>query len=122
MAAGVLHGNDLEKLHELCGLPFKEQAVWLLNGFWHDFGEKEAENIWDQVLLCVELNDKDPKGSQLDEMKAHRFLEKIKDTHTVLEVSLSFFFPFFFFFFFFLSLFSFLVDPFLSSSGLNFGR
>eukprot|EP00009_Paramoeba_aestuarina_P009185 CAMPEP_0201520460 /NCGR_PEP_ID=MMETSP0161_2-20130828/11374_1 /ASSEMBLY_ACC=CAM_ASM_000251 /TAXON_ID=180227 /ORGANISM="Neoparamoeba aestuarina, Strain SoJaBio B1-5/56/2" /LENGTH=290 /DNA_ID=CAMNT_0047918835 /DNA_START=60 /DNA_END=932 /DNA_ORIENTATION=+ len=84
--AGVLHGNDLEKLHELCTKPFKEQAVWFLNGFWHDMGEKEAENVWNQVELCVELNDKDASGSQLDEMKAHRFLERLKDTHTVLEL------------------------------------
>ena len=89
--AAILHGNDLEKLKELCEKSFKDQAVWLLNGFWHDFGEKEAENIWNQVQLCIELNDKDASGCKLDEMKAHRFLEKLKDTHTVLEVGVALF-------------------------------
>ena len=83
-----LQGTDLEKLKELCEKSFKDQAVWCLNGFWHDFGEKEAENIWNFVQLCVELNDRDASGCKLDEMKAHRFLEKLKDTHTVLEVRL----------------------------------
>jgi hypothetical protein len=84
--AAILKGNDLDKLHELCAKSFKEQAVWFLNAFWSDFGQKEAETIWDQVALCVSLDEKHEAGSDLDEMKAHRFLEKIGDTHTVLQL------------------------------------
>ena len=84
--AAILQGTDLDKLHELCNKPFKDQAVWFLNAFWSDFGEKEAETIWSQVDLCVSLDDQKAQGNDLDEMKAHRFLEKIGDTHTVLQV------------------------------------
>ena len=84
--AAILQGTDLEKLHELCSKNYKDQAVWFLNAFWHDFAQKEAENIWAWVDLCHSLDDQKKDGSALDELKAHRFLEKIGDTHTVLQV------------------------------------
>jgi DNA repair exonuclease SbcCD ATPase subunit len=84
--AAILQGSDLEKLHELCGKNYKDQAIWFLNAFWNSFGQKEAEKVWDYVELCQELDDARKAGSALDELKAHRFLEKLHDTHTVLQL------------------------------------
>jgi len=82
-----LQGSDLDKLHELCNKNYKEQGVWFLNAFWYDFGEKEAENVWQYVSLCTTLDDqKKDAGNELDELKFHRFLEKLNDTHTVLQL------------------------------------
>jgi hypothetical protein len=84
--AANLKGSDSDKLHELCNKTYKDQAVWFLNAFWHDFAQKEAENVWKWVELCVDLDDQKKAGTALDELKAHRFLEKIGDTHTVLQL------------------------------------
>jgi len=82
-------GSDWDKLQILCSKNFKEQAVWFLNAFWGSIGSKENENLWDQVALCASLDDKKEAGNDLDEMKAHRFLEKLNDTHTVLQLRAS---------------------------------
>ena len=87
MAAGFLEGsNDLEKLHNLCNKTHKEQAVWFLNAFWEDFAEKEAENIWNFVDQAQAIDNAKAAGTALDEMEAHRFLEKADSAHTVLEM------------------------------------
>jgi len=79
--------NDVEKLKDLGSKPYKDQAIWFLNSFWKDFGTKEAENIWNYGQKMVELDkDKGKLGSQLDEFQAHRFLELIKETLTVLQM------------------------------------
>ena len=51
---------------------------------WEDGMEAEAENVWNQVHLFNEMDSaKGKEGCGLDEMMAHRFLEKIKETLTV---------------------------------------
>ena len=78
--------GDLEKLHELCGKTYKQQAVWFLNAFW-DTKESEAERLWDYVQKLNELDlEHHEEGSALDEMKAHVFLEKFDETLTVREM------------------------------------
>jgi DNA polymerase III gamma/tau subunit len=78
---------QLEKLHELCGKTYKEQAVWFLNCFWEQFAEKEAERVWAYVLKNEELDLENHKaGAGLDEMKAHVFLEKFDETLTVRDM------------------------------------
>ena len=87
MAAGVLSGStDLEKLHDLCNKTHKEQAVWFLNAFWEDFMKDEAEKCWTFVEQCVKIDNAGAAGTALDEMEAHRFLEKADEAHTVLEM------------------------------------
>eukprot|EP01095_Lingulamoeba_sp_RSL-Kostka_P003725 TRINITY_DN1472_c0_g1_i1.p1 TRINITY_DN1472_c0_g1~~TRINITY_DN1472_c0_g1_i1.p1 ORF type:complete len:378 (+),score=231.65 TRINITY_DN1472_c0_g1_i1:65-1198(+) len=83
--AKVLPGNDdKEKLEALCEYSYKEQAVWFLNSFWEEFAESEAELIWNYVDACGELDaENHENGSGLDEMMAHRFLEKFGETLTV---------------------------------------
>jgi chromosome segregation ATPase len=78
----VLPGaNDGEKLHALESMPFKNQAVWLLNAEWAKL-EGEAENVWRYVENCGEL-DLQHVGNALDELNAHRFLEMNQETLTV---------------------------------------
>jgi len=87
MAAGVLEGKtDLEKLHNLCHKTHKEQAVWFLNAFWPDFASAEAENLWGFVDQIVRIDNRKEAGNELDELEAHRFLEKADSAHTVLEM------------------------------------
>jgi len=74
--------NDHEKLLELCGKSFKEQAVWFLNAYWGKYGESEAENLWRAVELCNECDINN--NGVLDELESHVFLEKSKEEMTVM--------------------------------------
>merc|ERR1712125_292733 len=79
--------NDHEKFVNLCNKTYKEQAVWSLNAFWNDFGEKEGECLWNYVHKCADLDlEKHEEGNALDEMMAHKFLEEFKETLTVREL------------------------------------
>lgn len=76
--------NDTEKLHNLCQMSYKEQCVFFLNAFWLDFGEKEADNIWNYCAKFVELDiEKKEEGCAVDEFNAHRFLESFDRTLSV---------------------------------------
>jgi len=78
--------NDNEKLRDLFSRTYKEQAIWILNGFWESKGLKnKAEDVWKYVNKHVELDTaKKEEGTQLDEFNAHRFLESLGETLTVL--------------------------------------
>jgi len=86
-----------DKFKEITSMSFTNQAIWFLNGFWNDGLDKQAEKIWTWVHLCIELDSGKPKlygvktsdvkeGCDLDELKAHVFLEKMKETLTVVEL------------------------------------
>merc|ERR1712232_1477366 len=79
--------GDAEKLEALSQQTYKAQAIWFLNAFWNTIAEKEAENVWEYVHHCndLDLQNKE-EGNHLDEMMAHRFLELIKSTLTVREM------------------------------------
>jgi len=91
-------GQDwTSKFKEITNSTFTEQAIWFLNGFWNDGLDKQAERIWQMVHLCIEIDTGKPKmygnktsdlkeGNELDELKAHVFLEKMKETLTVVEL------------------------------------
>lgn len=77
----------------LVGETHTEQAIWFMNGFWDDV-ENDAEKIWEMVHLMIEIECGKPKlygskkweekeGCDLDQFKAHQFLEKIGETLTV---------------------------------------
>eukprot|EP01104_Vermistella_antarctica_P007921 TRINITY_DN1963_c0_g1_i1.p3 TRINITY_DN1963_c0_g1~~TRINITY_DN1963_c0_g1_i1.p3 ORF type:complete len:302 (-),score=110.98 TRINITY_DN1963_c0_g1_i1:156-1061(-) len=76
--------TDVERLDDLSSYTYKDQAIWALNAFWNTFGEAEAENFWAYKHMYDELDhDKKDQGNQLDEMMAHRFLEKFDKTLSV---------------------------------------
>jgi len=66
---------------------FAEQAKFFMNAFWTQGIETEAENIWKCANKCVELDtDKKKDGNELDEFKAHKFLEDLGESKTVVEL------------------------------------
>eukprot|EP01088_Endostelium_zonatum_P019174 TRINITY_DN648_c0_g1_i1.p1 TRINITY_DN648_c0_g1~~TRINITY_DN648_c0_g1_i1.p1 ORF type:complete len:291 (-),score=108.06 TRINITY_DN648_c0_g1_i1:32-904(-) len=80
-----LNPKDEGKFNDLCNKTYKEQGIWFLNAYWNKFAEKEAQNIFDYVQKMGELDqEKKAAGSQLDELNAHRFLEKCDKTLTVV--------------------------------------
>jgi len=85
------------KFKEITNSSFTEQAIWFLNGFWNDGLDKQAEKLWTWVHTCIEIDTGKPKmygsktsdlkeGNELDELKSHVFLEKMKETLTVVEL------------------------------------
>jgi len=84
MAVVLSGSNDNEKLLSLCSKTYKEQAVWFLNAYWDQF-QSEGESIWGFVLKHTSLDlQNGAGGAGLDELNAHRFLESIHETHTVI--------------------------------------
>eukprot|EP00515_Schizochytrium_aggregatum_P020746 CAMPEP_0202103246 /NCGR_PEP_ID=MMETSP0965-20130614/4781_1 /ASSEMBLY_ACC=CAM_ASM_000507 /TAXON_ID=4773 /ORGANISM="Schizochytrium aggregatum, Strain ATCC28209" /LENGTH=412 /DNA_ID=CAMNT_0048672039 /DNA_START=56 /DNA_END=1294 /DNA_ORIENTATION=+ len=93
-----LSGNrdgDMAKLKELQKQPYKEQAIWFLNAFWNNdafdkvkfMEDAEAcETVWKFCQECISLDPKDGEGNELDEVLAHRLLEKIESVLTVVEM------------------------------------
>jgi len=66
---------------------YSEQAKFFMNAFWTFGIEKEPENIWKFAQKCIELDtEKKKNGNELDEFKAHKFLEDIGETKTVVEL------------------------------------
>jgi len=80
----TMSSPNSQKLAELCTKTYKEQAIWVLNGYWDEFGEREAETVWGHVHLISELDlARKAEGCALDELQAHRFLERLNETLTV---------------------------------------
>jgi len=70
---------------DLSHLPYADQAKWFLNGFWKSEGQNDAELIWGFAHKFADLDQQKKKqGNVLDEFWIHKFLEEIKDTHTVI--------------------------------------
>jgi len=66
---------------------YSEQAKFFLNAFWTFGMDKEVDNIWKYAQKCIELDiEKKKNGNELDEFKAHNFLEAIGETRTVVEL------------------------------------
>ena len=64
----------------------KEQTVWFLDAFWSKFAEAEAENIWNYYQVMCEVDPNGADGNEVDEMVAHRYLEKLGMTLTALKM------------------------------------
>jgi chemotaxis protein histidine kinase CheA len=74
-------------LVELGSKKYKDQAIWFLNAFWTDFGQREAEKIWEYTHRFASLDQqKHEEGNSLDEFMTHHFLEQNKETLTVLQM------------------------------------
>jgi len=77
---------DRAKLHQICDLSYKAQAVWFLNGFW-DSHQAEAEKFWAYVHKANAIDiERHESGAALDELNAHRLLEMFDETLTVREM------------------------------------
>jgi len=70
---------------ELTRMKYIDQAKWFLNGFWKAEAEQEAEPIWTFTQKFIELDTtKKKEGNELDEFQAHKFLESLGETLTVV--------------------------------------
>jgi hypothetical protein len=75
-----------DKLNTLIAKTHKEQAIWFLNAYWNQF-ENEAERVWGYVQKFGDLDLQNrANGNALDELNAHRFLENIQETLTVVSM------------------------------------
>jgi myosin heavy subunit len=75
-----------QKLYELTRMKYEDQAKWFLNGFWKEGAEQESENIWKCTHKFIELDDRKKEGNELDEFRAHKFLESLGETLTVIQL------------------------------------
>jgi len=83
---GTLPGADHEKLLTLAAMTYTQQAVWFLNGYWHEH-EQDAELMWTWVIQFGKFDLQNGLGGNgLDELNAHRFLENFNETMTVQEM------------------------------------
>lgn len=79
--------NDMEKLQSLSAKTYKEQAIFFLNCTWETKGQDAKDSVWEYVQDMAELDEKSGKeGCELEEMIAHRFLERRGETLTVREM------------------------------------
>lgn len=78
--------QQMQQFKRVTAKKYAEQAKFFLNAFWKEFSG-EAENIWQWTLLIAKLDDeKKAEGCDLDEFKAHIFLEKLGETKRVVEL------------------------------------
>eukprot|EP01090_Pellita_catalonica_P023580 TRINITY_DN97_c0_g1_i1.p1 TRINITY_DN97_c0_g1~~TRINITY_DN97_c0_g1_i1.p1 ORF type:complete len:343 (+),score=116.77 TRINITY_DN97_c0_g1_i1:113-1141(+) len=77
--------TDAEKLSKICTMTYKEQSIWFMNGFWKMLDSEEKKDlVWQYRNKMAELDlEKKGEGCKLDELNAHRFLEKFDKTLTV---------------------------------------
>jgi len=74
-----------QRFSELTRMHYIDQAKWFLNGFWANGASDEAESVWKYTHKCIELDEKKKKeGCELDEFQAHKFLEFLGETLTVV--------------------------------------
>ncbi len=67
-------------------LQYKHQAMFYLNAYWREFGEKNKEKIWEYTHEMAKLDPKKEQGCELDELTAHKFLENVKEAMTAIEL------------------------------------
>jgi len=68
-------------------MKYIDQAKWFLNGFWAEGIEQESESIWNCTQKFIELDARKKKeGNELDEFEAHKFLETLGETLTVIKL------------------------------------
>jgi len=83
--------NGPLKLQDISKKVYKDQAIWFLNGFFHEFkSDEEREQMWIYVKKFVELDllsdeKKGEKGNELDKFWSAKFLEDMDKAITFKE-------------------------------------
>jgi hypothetical protein len=80
-----LAAGDADKLGKLSDKKYKQQAVWFLNAFWDEYftDDEKREKVYDYCTKMIKLDSRGDEGNELDEFKAHQFLEKTEGALTV---------------------------------------
>merc|ERR1712232_925317 len=82
----VLMATTTQKFRKYTSLTHTLQAKAFLNAYWDCISDK-AEEIWNHVHIFIEQDhEKGKEGSDLDEFKAHVFLEQLKETKRIVEL------------------------------------
>jgi len=80
-------GDEKIEFLKLTRMPYADQAKWFMNGFWKEGIEKDAETIWKSTQKFIDLDTtKKKEGNELDEFMAHKFLEYLGETLTVIQL------------------------------------
>lgn len=79
----ILDGDDdAKKLEDLCTLKYEHQAKWFINAYWNvaplNLGKNkdELEKIYTFAQNMMEMDEDKRDGCDLEQFKAHQFLEK----------------------------------------------
>lgn len=93
-----LNDKQKEEFRKICDKPYKEQGTYFLNAFWHESGEKNAETIYKNYQIMLDLDKQQwnalpptkksenySVGRDLDEFWSHKFLETVGKTMTAVE-------------------------------------
>ena len=80
-----LAAGDADKLGKLSDKKYKQQAVWFLNAFWDEYftDDEKREKVYEYCTKMIKLDSRGEEGNELDEFKAHQFLEKTEGALTV---------------------------------------
>eukprot|EP00939_MAST-03C_sp_MAST-3C-sp1_P003839 g3839.t1 len=84
----ILDGkDDLDKLNDLSTLKYEHQAKWFMNAYWakgEKFGndEKKREALYNYCQNMIKMDPDGRNGCDLEQFKAHQFLEKNTDAIT----------------------------------------
>jgi len=70
--------------NEVTGKTYAQQAQGFLNAYWDELGPSEGENIWKYVQTFQKIDKRGKTGNDLDEFEAHKFLESLGETLTVI--------------------------------------
>lgn len=81
-----LKSEEMDEFKLVTAKTYDRQAVFFLNAFWTEYGESDAERIWEVTHKFIELDDRGKEGNELDEFKAHKLLEEFGETLTVLKM------------------------------------
>jgi len=71
---------------ELTRSKYVAQAKWFLNGFWNEGMSEQVEFVWTIAHTFISLDPKKAEGNELDEFLAHKFLETLGETLTVVKL------------------------------------
>jgi chemotaxis protein histidine kinase CheA len=76
----------VDQFQKITQLNFAEQAKWFLNAFWTRGAEPDKELIWSLAKKMTSFTKKGAAGTDLDELEAHKFIEALGETLTVIEL------------------------------------
>eukprot|EP00461_Guttulinopsis_vulgaris_P002729 UN02730 len=77
----------LEKIREVNAKPYKAQAIWFLNAFFHELKDDQKKNVYDLVAaFSKEDHVKGAKGNELNAVQAFSLLQKRNQTLTALQL------------------------------------
>jgi len=75
----------MDKFEKYVTKPHKQQAQAFLNAYWTETSSS-AETVWEWTHMFIEIDSEHKEeGINLDEFQAHRFVEKLGRTMTVVE-------------------------------------